>query len=414
MKRTSLLVFWQFCLLSPLMAFLPQTPAPAPTEPQSITLPIGTEIAISTIDRIDSKTADLNREYAASLDDPVIVDGVTVVPARSNAFLRVTDVKNPKFKRASLAISLVAVIVNGQRVEVNTDKVDSQSGSKAKRTAIGAAAGAGAGAAIGAAVGGGAGAGIGAAIGGLSGAGAGILTGKGVQVAPETRFTYKLTEPVVINYEQTAAPQAGPQTAAASVRQTPAEAALPPIASPPPPPDEPQAPPKTPINSGPEPEFIGAVYFQNESGALIPIERSKGTRRTGGTGGTGLSVYWEMDGARSPVRLTSGLKMLFVVRLANGIDPGGFTLLPLEARKDSRRTKSDPRNKTASLTLLLNVTKVGESTYGLTPVSDLAAGEYAFSPKDSDDVYCFGVDPAGARRGEDTIYAGPAAAGFKQ
>jgi hypothetical protein len=206
MKRTLPLIFWQTCLLVGANAALlaspqapsPQAPSPASAEPQSITLPVGTEIAISTVDRIDSKTASLNREYAANLDDAVILDGVTVVPANASAFLRVTDLKNPKFKRASLAISLVAVTVNGRRVEVNTDKVDSQSGSRAPRTAVGAAAGAGAGAAIGAAVGGGAGAGIGAAIGGLAGATGGVLTRKGVEVAPETRFTYKLTQPVSI------------------------------------------------------------------------------------------------------------------------------------------------------------------------------------------------------------------------
>src|SRR5580693_6766108 len=108
MKRTLPLIFWQTCLLVGANAALlasPQAPSPAPAEPQSITLPLGTEIAISTVDRIDSKTASLNREYAANLDDPVIVDGVTVVPANTSAFLRVTDVKNPKFKRASLSIS---------------------------------------------------------------------------------------------------------------------------------------------------------------------------------------------------------------------------------------------------------------------------------------------------------------------
>jgi hypothetical protein len=66
--------------------------------------------------------------------------------------------------------------------------------------------------------------------------------------------------------------------------------------------------------------------------------------------------------------------------------------LPLEANIASRRTKFDPKNKTAPLTLLLNVTKVGESTYGLTPVRDLEAGEYTFSPTN----YCFGVDPINA------------------
>src|ERR1700730_17058272 len=117
MKRTPLLILSQVCLLA-------QTPPPA--EPQSITLPIGTEISVRTIDRIDSKHADLKREYAATLDDPVIVDGVTVILASTNAFLRITDKQRSGFtRRASLSISLSAVTVNGQKVAVETDKVDS-------------------------------------------------------------------------------------------------------------------------------------------------------------------------------------------------------------------------------------------------------------------------------------------------
>jgi uncharacterized protein YcfJ len=171
-----------------------------PAQPQSITLPVGTEIAISTIDRINSKKADTHREYAATLDDPVIVDGVTVIPARTNSVLRVSNIENAGFKRrASLSTSLVAVIINGQRVEVSTDKVDSQSGSQAKRTLTGAAVGAGTGAAIGGIVGGGVGAGIGAGVGAAGGAVAGKLFGKAVEIAPETRFTYTLTQPVVID-----------------------------------------------------------------------------------------------------------------------------------------------------------------------------------------------------------------------
>jgi uncharacterized protein YcfJ len=194
MKTRLSLISWQVCSL--LAAGAPAMLA----QPQSITVPIDTEIAIRTIDRIDSKNADLKREYRASLDDPIIVDGATVVPANTTAFLRVTDKQRSGFKRrASLSISLVAVTVNGQRVEVNTDKIDSKSGSQAKRTATGAAVGAGAGAVIGGLAGGGLGAGVGAAAGGAAGAVGGVLFGKTVEIAPETRFTYRLTQPVVIN-----------------------------------------------------------------------------------------------------------------------------------------------------------------------------------------------------------------------
>jgi len=398
MKRPWLLISWQLSLLLGADAF-PQAPPPASAEPHSITLPIGTEIAIRTIDRIDSKTADLNREYAASLDDPLVVNGVAVAPANASAFLRVTDKQRSGFtRRASLSLSLVAVNINGQKVKVETGKVDSQSGSQAKRTATGAAVGAGTGAAIGAIAGGGLGAGIGAAAGGAAGTLGGVLMGKTVEIAPETRFTYALTQPVVVNNQQSAAPQGEPQPAPAAEQPAPANAppapiAPPPasIAPPPPPPDQPPVPPKTPINTVSEPDLIGVLYFQDPSGTLLSLEQNRGIPRRRASGNS-QQTYWEMAGASSPVRLKSAQKMLFVIRLANGIDPKSFSLFPLETKNDRRRTKSDPRNLTAPLTLLLNVTKIGESTYGFTPVTSLGAGEYAFSVKNSDDAYCFSID----------------------
>lgn len=175
--------------------------APAPSAARgSITLPVGTEIAVRTIDRIDSKKADLNHEYAASLDDPIMVDGVEVVPANANATVRVTEAKGPGLThRASMSICLASVTINGQKVKVETGTVDSQAGSQAKRTLTGTAVGVGGGAAIGAAAGGGTGAAIGAGAGAAAGTVAGKLTGKGVEIAPETRFTYKLTQPVTID-----------------------------------------------------------------------------------------------------------------------------------------------------------------------------------------------------------------------
>jgi len=393
-KRTLPLIFVQFCLLVP----------GAPAQQQSITLPVGTEIAISTVDRINSKKADSRREYAASLDDPVIVDGVTVILAKTTAFLRVSDIQDAGFsRRASLATSLVAVMINGQRVAVNTDKVDSKGGSQVKRTATGAAVGAGTGAAIGAAVGGGAGAGIGAGVGAAGGAVAGKLFGKAVEIAPETRFTYRLTQPVVvdsvvIDSNEPAAPQARLQRAPLPARQPAADADPPPIvppAAPPAPPTERPAPVAEPIKTVSEPDLIGVMYFQDPSGTLLSLEQNRGIPRRRASGNS-QQTYWEMAGASSPVRLKNGPKMLFVIRVANGIDPTTFSLFPLQTKNDSRRTESDPRNKTAPLTLIFNVTKIGESSYGLAPVQDLAAGEYAFSPKNSDDAYCFGVDPAEA------------------
>jgi len=202
MKKCLPLILCQLCwmLAANGLAEAAQERPPAPAQPQSITLPIGTQIAVRTVDRIDSKNAKLNRDYSATLDDPIVIDGVTVIPANTNAFLQVTDKQRSGFtRRAALSISLVAVTVNGQRIAVETDKVDSKSGSQAKRTATGTAIGAGTGAVIGGLAGGGLGAGIGAAAGGAAGAVGGVLMGKTVEIAPETRFTYRLTQPVVVN-----------------------------------------------------------------------------------------------------------------------------------------------------------------------------------------------------------------------
>jgi uncharacterized protein YcfJ len=180
--------------------------APAASTPaanlETITLPAGTEIAVRTIDRIDSKTADLSHEYAGSLDDPIIVNGVELVPANANAVLKVVEAqKSGLTHRASLSTALVAVFIHGQRYNMQTSRVDSKAGSPAKRTVAGGAIGAGAGAAIGAAAGGAAGAAVGAGLGAAAGAITGKLTGKGVEISPETRFTYTLAQPAVITPE---------------------------------------------------------------------------------------------------------------------------------------------------------------------------------------------------------------------
>ena len=178
-----------------------ESASPAPSaSAQGITLPIGTEIAVRTIEPINSKQADLYKEYSASLDDPVVVDGVTLVPANARAVLRVSQVQSSGVtRRASISLVLVAVTVNGRRVEVKTGPVDSKSGSQAKRTAEGAGIGAASGAAVGAMAGGAIGAGIGAGVGAAAGTAVAVIKGKPVEIRSETRFTYKLAEPAVIN-----------------------------------------------------------------------------------------------------------------------------------------------------------------------------------------------------------------------
>jgi len=170
---------------------------------QTITIPAGTEITVRTLGAISSKNADTSTEYRASVEEPVAVNGVVVVPAGANAWLRVNVIKNPSLGKASMTTTLVGVInVNRERSAVVTGGVDSTGELHGKRTGITTGVGAGTGAAIGS-VGGLGGAAIGAGAGAAAGAVTGIFLKKkdGVTIPSETRYTYRLSQPVTIAFQ---------------------------------------------------------------------------------------------------------------------------------------------------------------------------------------------------------------------
>lgn len=192
------LMLFPFALLLGAAAFSQEGPTGAPA---GTTLPSGTAISIRTIDAIDSERADMNRDYAASLADPIVINDTTVAPRGANAYLRVVEAKDAgKFKgRASLSLTLAAIEVNGKRVPVETGATVSQSGSQGAKTAKRGVIGAAAGAAIGALAGGGKGAAIGAGAGAGVGAGSAALSGQRVKVPAETRLTFTLTQAATVN-----------------------------------------------------------------------------------------------------------------------------------------------------------------------------------------------------------------------
>lgn len=431
MKHEAWRYIWPLFIASLACAGVQSTQSPAPTaaavgsnastgSTQSLVLPEGTEIAIRTIDRIDSKTADTYREYAATLDDPVVVNGLTVLPAKTNAFFRVNDIEPPGFRRpASLSLTLVAVTVSGVRVSVETSRLASEGEAQGKNTAKAVAIGGAVGAVIGVMAGRGMGAVIGATLGAAGGAFVSKLFGKGVEIAPETRFTYKLTQPAVINFQ---IPSSGPIGAPVQVLMGESIAEVtgalgaplkiessgiediyffkdrkvtfragkvigvnlvdesptlpasgetrPPIAS----------------SAAAEPEIAGAVYMQDEKGKLILLEKIAWRLR-------GLLAHVEVEGEKSTIRLKAGQKMMFAVKLEKGMDPH-IVLFPLEAtEKGRRRTRPSEENKSQPETLRVNASKFGESSYSLTAGKDLGPGEYGFLFRKSAGVmYCFGVD----------------------
>ena len=148
--------------------------------------------------------------------------------------------------------------------------------------------------------------------------------------------------------------------------------------------------PPTPSRGVSQPEEIGAVYFWNGKD-LTPLERNQAVAR-----GRDSTQYWEMPGAQSRVRLKEADALVFILRLARGVNPAGYSLFSLASVDGTRRTQAEPGRRGGLVTWPFKIEvndDSGYTTYALT-VRSLPAGEYSFSPSSSNDGYCFGVDPA--------------------
>jgi len=177
-------------------------PAPSQTTVASqgnFMLPQGTNFVIRMIDSVDSERDRLGASFRASLDQPVMVDGNQVIPRGADVVVKLVDSKQSGklTGRTELALSLQSVSVNGRMVDVNTQTVTEESGSRTARTAKVAGGTAALGAIIGGIAGGGKGAAIGAGAGAATGAGVQLATsGQRVRVPSETRLTFVLDSAV--------------------------------------------------------------------------------------------------------------------------------------------------------------------------------------------------------------------------
>jgi hypothetical protein len=176
-------------------------PAQAPPPRASVELPAGTNLVVRMIDPVDSETSSVGQTFAASMDQPVILNVDTVIPRGADVVVKLVDAKQSGklTGRAELTLDLMSVKVDGKAVDINTQSVSRESDSRGQRTAKVAGGAAAVGAVIGAIAGGGKGAVIGAGAGGAAGAGAEEVTkGQRVKVPSETRLTFVLDTAVRI------------------------------------------------------------------------------------------------------------------------------------------------------------------------------------------------------------------------
>jgi hypothetical protein len=177
--------------------FAQQPPSTMPVS--GVQIPSGTPITVRMIESVDSKVAHLGQTFRASVDEPVLVNGQTVIPRGADAIAKlVEDQQSGKFEgKTILTLALTDITINGQMIDTTTGNVSQASSSRGARTAKVVGGATALGAIIGALAGGGRGAAIGAASGAAVGGGAEVLTkGQQVKIPSETRLTFTLQQPI--------------------------------------------------------------------------------------------------------------------------------------------------------------------------------------------------------------------------
>jgi hypothetical protein len=177
----------------------PPPPSANPPSNYGVEIPSGTVLVVRMIDSVDSDRDSTGKTFRASIDEPVVVNGQTVIPRGADVVAKLVDERQSgKFEgRAVLTLDLMQVMINGRMVDVTTSEVSQSSSSRGSRTAKTVGGGAVLGAVLGGIVGGGRGAAIGATSGAAVGGGAQVLThGQRVKIPSETRLSFTLQNPI--------------------------------------------------------------------------------------------------------------------------------------------------------------------------------------------------------------------------
>ena len=166
-----------------------------------VTLPEHTAIHVTLDQALATNQNRPGDHFDATVNEPVVIDGKTVIPQGAHAEGLVMDAQHSgRFKgRARLELALQYVDVDGQNYDVHTVAHPRIGRDHKKHNLEWIGGGAAGGAIIGALAGGG----TGALIGGPVGAGAGttvaLLTGKhDIKLRAETPLKFELAEPVTI------------------------------------------------------------------------------------------------------------------------------------------------------------------------------------------------------------------------
>jgi outer membrane biosynthesis protein TonB len=185
----------------PVAAAAPQPPPPP--QPKRVEIPAGTSVRVQMIDSVDSSVNHAGEVFRASLATPIVVDDQIVVPAGTDAYVKLVNQKSAGHisGQSALALELVRMEFQGKSYALASNEYTQTGASRGKRTAETVGGGAVIGTLLGAVIGGGKGAAIGAATGaGAGGVVQGVTKGQQVRIPSETKLDFSLEQPVEVSY----------------------------------------------------------------------------------------------------------------------------------------------------------------------------------------------------------------------
>jgi hypothetical protein len=191
---------------APARAETPAAPAPpavavAPA-PRIVNIPAGTQLTVVMIDSVSTETNKVGDTFTASLAEPLVINGQTVVARGTRVGGRVETLDEPGRVKGKAAISLVLtqLLRRDKAYAIATQPFSAQAEPETKQNAIKVGGGAIVGAVVGAIAGGKKGAAIGAAVGGGAGTTAVLVTkGQQLKIESETKVNFVLKNDVEVD-----------------------------------------------------------------------------------------------------------------------------------------------------------------------------------------------------------------------
>jgi len=169
---------------------------------KDVTIPEGAQFDVTLDETLASNKSQSGDNFAASLAQPIVEHGKTIIPAGAHLTGRVVDAKDAGRLHvpARLSVALSSVEVEGKSYDIETNTIAETGQNHNKRNLGFIGGGAAGGALIGGLAGGGKGALIGSAVGAGAGTAGAAATGKkDISMPAETNLKFRLSKPVTVS-----------------------------------------------------------------------------------------------------------------------------------------------------------------------------------------------------------------------